>query len=287
MAKAVSDLPNATRPKGLNDPSVLARLGVLLGIFGLNRPYLTVSDVAGLLKASDATAYRYLGELCQIGLLARHAHRYSLGPKVIELEYIMRQFDPVLGKEEETFRTLARSSSCHVLFCNYYGDTIVNVHHEKAEEPLNLTFTKGRSMPLFRGSQARILLANMERRRLKRLFETHIGDEDLLRIGRDWKAFSAEMRKVRNDGYYISRGELDPTTTGIAVPVFEEERILGSLVLAFSSLRPPVLPETVLIAMARATADAMTERIGQQFKARSGDPLDDGRATDPPTVKRG
>ena len=260
--------PDPTSPveNSLNEPSVLGRLGVLLGVFGLSRPYLTVTDVAELLKVSDATAYRYLGELCQIGLLAKHVNGYSLGPKIIELEYIIRQFDPVLGKEEETFRTLARSSGCHVLFCNYYGDTIVNVHHEKTEQPLPLTFTKGRSMPLFRGSQARILLAYMERRRLKKLFDSHCEDDDVRRIGLDWKAFNSEMRKVRSEGYYISREELDQTVTGIAVPVFEEQRILGSLVLAFSSAIPPVLPENVLIAMARVTADAMTKRIASQQK---------------------
>jgi hypothetical protein len=32
---------------------------------------------------------------------------------------------------------------------------------------------------------------------------------------------------------------------------------------------PPALPEHVLMRMAHATADAMTERIGRQFKARS------------------
>lgn len=252
--------------KSLSEPSVLGRLGLLLGAFSLTRPYMTVTDAADLLKVSDATTYRYLSELCQIGLLAKHVLGYSLGPKIIELEYIIRQFDPVLGKEEETFQTLARSSGCHVLFCNYYGDTIVNVHHEKTEQPLALTFTKGRSMPLFRGSQARILLAYMERRRLKKLFDSHCEEDDVRRIALDWKAFNSEMRKVRNAGYYISRAELDQKVTGIAVPVFEEQRILGSLVLAFSSDAPPVLPENVLIAMARATADTITKRIASQQK---------------------
>jgi DNA-binding IclR family transcriptional regulator len=256
--------------KNMSDPSVLGRLGALLEAYAMDRPRLTVADAGDLLKVSEATAYRYLGDLCQIGLLARHAQGYALGPKIIELEYILRQFDPVLGKEEETFRTLARSTNCHVLFCNFYGDTIINVHHEKADEPISLTFIKGRPMPLFRGSQAHILLAYMDRRRLKRLFEKHFEDEDLQRIGADWDSFNTAMRRIRKDGYYISRGELDPTTTGIAVPVLEDARIIGSLVLAFPSDKPAMLPESVLIAMVRATAEAMTERINRQFRPHTG-----------------
>jgi hypothetical protein len=147
-----------------------------------SRRALTVEEVAQIIGASEATAYRYLGELCESGLLSRRTGLYVLGPKVIELEFIIRSCDPIMHASEDVLRRLAETTGCNVLLCNIYNETIVNVFHAFGREPLDLIFTKGRPMPLFRGSQARAILSVLDRRQLKRIFERHEGDPDLKRI---------------------------------------------------------------------------------------------------------
>jgi DNA-binding IclR family transcriptional regulator len=154
-------------PRGPN-VSVLSRMSALLNSFSISKPALTVAEAAGLIGASEATAYRYLGELCHAGLLAKRTGSYVLGPKIIELEYITQTCDPIMRAGEKVMRDLADTLGCHVLLCNIYHETIVNVFHAVGRDPLPLTFTKGRPMPLFRGSQARAILAFLERRRLRR-----------------------------------------------------------------------------------------------------------------------
>jgi DNA-binding IclR family transcriptional regulator len=221
--------------KTANEASVLKRMGSILNLFSDGRPAITVDEVGEAIGVSPATAYRYVGELCGIGLLSRVSGRYVLGPKIIELEYLIRSYDPVIKAGEEIMTGLADMTGCHVLLCNIYDETIVNVFHVEGKSSLQITFTKGKQMPLFRGSQARVILASLDRRKLRRLYDKYLGDPDLVKIGEDWPSFSAALQRVRRQGYYISRGELDPDTTGIAAPVFNENNeVLGSLVLNFS-----------------------------------------------------
>lgn len=245
------------------EASVLGRMSLVLNAFSVSRPALTVEEVAQLIGASEPTAYRYLGELCESGLLSRRTGLYVLGPKVIELEFIIRSCDPIMHASEDVLRRLAETTGCNVLLCNVYNETIVNVFHAAGREPLDLIFTRGRPMPLFRGSQARAILSVLDRRQLKRIFERHEGDPDLKRVAANWDDFKALLQETRRRGYYISRNELDPDVTGIAAPVFDRDRtVLGSLVLAYSSSRPPPISEKALAQIVVDTATTLSGSNG-------------------------
>jgi DNA-binding IclR family transcriptional regulator len=248
--------------KTANESSVLKRMASILNLFSEGRTSITIDEVGEAIGVSPATAYRYMGELSGIGLLSRVSGRYVLGPKIIELEYLIRSYDPVIKSGEEIMTGMADMTGCHVLLCNIYNETIVNVFHAEGKDSLKVTFTKGKQMPLFRGSQARVILASLDRRKLRRLYDKHLENPDLLTLGRDWPSFRTELQRVRRQGYYISRDELDPGTTGIAAPVFNENNeVLGSLVLVFSSSRTPWLSETALVQIVVENAREISRRV--------------------------
>jgi DNA-binding IclR family transcriptional regulator len=143
---------------------------------------------------------------------------------------------------------------------------MVNVHHIRGGQTLNITYTKGLPMPMFRGSQASIVLAHMERRKLKRLYEQAAQDPEqkaqLRHLGEDWQAFSKTLRQVRSQGYYISRGELDAEVTGIAAPIFGENgAVQASLVIVRDSAQPSRLSEAALINLTVQTAQEISARV--------------------------
>jgi DNA-binding IclR family transcriptional regulator len=248
--------------KTANESSVLKRMASILNLFSEGRTSITIDEVGEAIGVSPATAYRYVGELGGIGLLSRVSGRYVLGPKIIELEYLIRSYDPVIKSGEEIMTGMADMTGCHVLLCNIYNETIVNVFHAEGKDSLKVTFTKGKQMPLFRGSQARVILASLERRKLRRLYDKHLENPDLMMLGRDWPSFRTELQRVRRQGYYISRDELDPDTTGIAAPVFNENNeVLGSLVLVFASSRTPWLSETALVQIVVENAREISRRV--------------------------
>lgn len=249
-------------------PSVISRVAAILNLFEERKPLVAIEEIALALDVSMPSAYRYAGDMMHAGLLSRTSGRYRLGPKIIELEYLIRSYDPIIRAGRDLMNSLADSTGCNVLLCNVYGETIVNVFHAEGKRPMRVTYTKGLAMPLFRGSQAHIILACMDRRKLKRLYESAASDPsqfaDAQAIGSDWTAFSKALRQIRNQGYYVSRGELDSDVTGIAAPVFGEgQEILGSLVLIFHSDEPPWMSEDALVSLTVENASEISKRIEQ------------------------
>ena len=247
-------------------PSVIGRVIAVLDLFGRNRLLVGVDEIAAALRLSSASAYRYASELQGAGLLVRHAGGYRLGPKIIELEYLIRSFDPIIRAGEELMKPIAGRTGHDVLLCNVYDETIVNVLHVRGTHPTPLTYTKGLPMPLFRGAQAKVVLAYMDRRRLRRVFERSIADNnlsaDVREIGNDWSSFASTLRAIRRQGHYLARGELDQGLVGIAAPVLDAGGdILGSLVVIAEARHTSADEESALIALVMDNAEKLSSRI--------------------------
>jgi len=249
-------------------PSVISRVVAILSAFSERTSLLTIEEISKMLDISAASAYRYVSDLTQAGLLSRTSGSYRLGPKIIELEYLFQSYDPILQAGRDLMTGLAGFTGCNVLLCNVYDQTIVNVLQVNGKHPIKIAYSKGKPMPLFRGAQAHIILAYMDNRKLKRLYEASIKDPataaDALAIGSDWRAFSKQIRHIRTQGYYVSHEQLEADIVGIAAPVFgEKQEILGSLVLILNEKNPPTMGEETLIELVVKGASEISKRVEQ------------------------
>ncbi|HQQ69410.1 MAG TPA: IclR family transcriptional regulator C-terminal domain-containing protein [Alicycliphilus sp.] len=253
--------PSSTKSAS-GEASVLKRVATILDLMTEEASSITVSDVEAALQVSPATAYRYLSELCDAGLLHRVSGTYSPGPKVLELEYLIRKFDPILRVTGELMTELSANTGCHVLLSRLYGQGLVNVFYAKAPALPDIPFIPGRRLPFFRGSQSRAVLPWMDRRKLKRIYEMHPDDPWRNRIGETWEQFAAANTAVKRAGYYISRNELAEGATGIAAPVFDEaNEPIGALTLTYSSSKPPWMGEELLIGIVTKNAELVSQRV--------------------------
>jgi DNA-binding IclR family transcriptional regulator len=256
----VKSTPSSKSSAG--EASVLKRVAAILELMTEDAPSTTVGDVEAALQVSPATAYRYLSELCEIGLLHRVSGVYAPGPKVLELGYLINTFDPMLQKTGELMAELSTRTGCHVLLSRLYGESLVNVFYVKAPALADIPFIPGRRLPLFRGSQSRAVLPWIERRKLKKIYEAHPDDPWRNTIGETWPLFNAANAAVKRAGYYISRSELAEGVTGIAAPVFDESgEPLGALTLTFDSATPPWMGEELLIGIVTQNAELISQRI--------------------------
>ncbi|MFT3666979.1 IclR family transcriptional regulator [Piscinibacter sp.] len=240
----------------------------ILNLFSGEHTLISVDEIAPALSMSAASAYRYASELTEAGLLARSTGRFRLGPKIIELEYLIRCYDPIISVAQDLMTGLSELTGSDVLLCNFYENTIVNVSHVRGPTLLDITYTKGLPMPLFRGSQAHVLLAHLDRRKLRRLFDAGMADPataaDVRAIGAEWPAFLATLKRIREQGHYISRGELDTRICGIAAPVFGENGdIVSSIVVASDMHSPPRMSEHSMVQMLTHTARELSQRLQQ------------------------
>ena len=229
-------------PPVTGEGSSLSRMLAVVDLFSEDASVWTVDDIALALGYTRATAYRYVGELHDSGLLTRVGRgAYALGPRIIELDRQIRRCDPLLIAGEPVMHALLSPNLGQVvLLCSLFRDKVLCIHQEGHDRKLALSYARGRPMPLFRGATSKAILANIPERRLTRLFLDHQDEIAKAGLGTDRTEFLASMRTIRRAGYAMTHADLDPGVIGVGVPVFGgEHTVLGSLSVVFDEKRFP------------------------------------------------
>lgn len=235
-----------------------ARMIDVLDLYSEHDTLLTAEDVAARMGISRPTAFRYVRELSRTGFLANYSGRYSLGARIITLDHRIRESDPVLRAARDAMRQLSEETACSAILCRMYNDEIINVHHEVVEnDDSGVTFGRGRTLPLFRGSASKVMLANLPATRLKRICQRHPDDPDLRALGEDWPAIRAYFAEIRRVGHYVSNEEVDYRTVGVAAPLqVPEVGTVAVVSLVFSVKRLVMLrPEGLAEQLKKRLAD--------------------------------
>jgi DNA-binding IclR family transcriptional regulator len=240
----------------------LRRMLAVLQLIQPQRPTVDIELIQTELGYPQATAYRYVRELLDVGLLVRLPGGWGLGPRIIEFDLLIRESDPLLNRSRDLMRDLVAQTGLNVLLSALYEDTVISIHQEFGLDARELNFGRGRPMPLFRSATSKVILAHLPPRRLRRLHDAHADSADLRALGADWRAFSRAMLALRRQGWCESHGELDPDKTGLAAPIFDDAgRVLGSLTLVGSSQRFAAFQTRYLSGLVTDSAREITRRV--------------------------
>jgi DNA-binding IclR family transcriptional regulator len=236
----------------------LRKMLAILDQFDTPAPLISADEIIGKLNYSRPQGYRYIKELCAAGLLIRFKSGYTLGPRCIEFDFLIRQSDPLLRASEPVMRQVSRQNGCDVLLASMYGDRIVAVHHERGTDPTTISFGRGRRMPLFRGAGSKVILAALPKAMQMKLIDAHQHELASSMLGKSWDEISAALRSIRKSGYAVSVGELDVSNVGIGVPLVSEEAAFpSSIVLVLSATRYKTTSLSSVVEIALAGRDAV------------------------------
>ncbi|WP_353236236.1 IclR family transcriptional regulator [Diaphorobacter ruginosibacter] len=200
--------------------SQLNKVLQVLDLFSAQVPTLTAEQIAQRLDLSRPTAFRYVRQLCDAGLLLSISGSYALGPRIIELDCCIRLSDPILAHSRDALRTLAGTQACMAVLVTMYGDQVIHVHSESGHGSTELQFSRGRRLPLLQGAASKIILAHQPVSRLRRLFQRCREDGQAQAISDDVSGFLKYFRMIRQQGFYVSRSEVEQDVTGVAAPIF-------------------------------------------------------------------
>ena len=237
----------------------------VLDLFRPDQPVIDVEVICKELGYAPASAYRYLRELGDVGLLVRLPRGYSLGPRVIELERQMTEYDPLIVQSRDLVHGLCQETGLDVLISEWYGGAVVNVLIQRGRDEGPVGGGRGRAIDLFQSATARVVLAYLLPRQIRKVFDAHADKPEWAHLHLDWKVFSKALLAIRKQGYCISESELHTGRMGVAAPIFDEkQRVLGSMTLVgrttrFRSFEEPYLSQLIT----RAAAD-LTARIARQ-----------------------
>lgn len=197
------------------------RVFAILDLFSQDRPVWQPDEINEALGYSRPTGYRYVKELVDAGMLQKvSAGRYALGGRIIELDYQLRQSDPVLLAAIPVMQRLSeRTGFDAVLTVMFAGPRVVDIHRISADKDLQLAYGRGRPRPVFRSGAPKVLLSQLPRAPLVKIYEAHAAEIAENAMGTSWAEFRALLTQIKKAGYYKSLGELEPRLGSIAVPV--------------------------------------------------------------------
>ena len=220
-------------------PGSLVRMLGVLDQFAPDQPVIRVDDLQLRLGYTKSTAYRYVKALCDAGLLAQASQgRYSLGPRIVELERLMRIADPLLQAGEAVLPQLAAEiPNSMVLLCSLYRDKVLCVHREGPEtietggRRISILRARGLPLPLFQGAASLAILASLPTPRVRALFLHRQAEMMAAGLGEDWHAVRQRLLGIRRDGQVTTVGRYNRHLAAVSVPVRSRDgaQVAGSL----------------------------------------------------------
>ena len=234
------------------------RLFAILDLFTEDRLEWTPQEIMATLGYTRPTLYRYLRTLKDAGFLTSLPGRgFTLGPRVVELDFLVRRSDPVVEIGRDQVEALASRYPCSSLLVRYYGKKLLCVHSACSIPDPRSSYPRGRPMPLARGAISRAILANLPRRQQKPIIAEALEDFSEIGIGASVEEVLDSLRGIRRRGYSIAYGEVTPGVVGIAAPVFDAGRLpIAALCITIeeATLKDKGLTETQIAESVREAA---------------------------------
>lgn len=241
-----------------------ARALAVLHLFSRERPVWQPDEINEALGYTRATGYRYVKDLVEAGFLQKvSAGRYALGGLIIELDYQLRQSDPVLLVAMPVMEALAAETGFDVVLSVLFGGPkVIDVHRVSGQSSLTLAYGRGRPRPLFRSGAPKVLLSGLPRAPLVKLYKDRAVEIAAHGMGNSWSDFRAYLSRVRKQGFYFSVGELEAGIGAAVVPVFNRDgETVAAMALVASEERITRQSEAKLRAWLESASAAIRDRL--------------------------
>lgn len=235
----------------------------ILGLFSEQRLTVSAAELAAEFGIARSTAYRYLQTLMTSGFLEENPRGgFRLGLRVFELARIARRSYGLSDIAMPLLEQLAESTGETALLTRRSGDRSVCLERVQSEsQRVRLTYERGSALALNAGASAWVLLAWEE----SDVVEGLLASSTLSKYTENTLTSRAEiierLRAVREAGYAVSYGELDPDAIGIGAPVFGDDGsvVAGVSVVALRRRTEGIVDD--LVAKVRDAASKISETL--------------------------
>jgi IclR family transcriptional regulator, mhp operon transcriptional activator len=236
-------------------------------LVALNRRRLpSVVELAHDTRLPRPTVYRLLETLTRAGFVARASphDRYCLTSRVRALSDGFTEDDWVADIAAPLMIELTQRVVWPVALMTFEAGRMLVRETTHQASTLSIDHGMiGRSLPMLRTAAGRCYLAicpPKERRAILEMLSISKSSEDL--GAREKKRLTALLDEIRAKGYAIQDREINPKTTGIAVPIRLGTRVLGSLSLIWiSSALTIERAEDELLPLLTLTASCIADAI--------------------------
>jgi DNA-binding IclR family transcriptional regulator len=230
---------------------------------------VTAETMLAALGFTRSTLYRHLKILTETGLITSLPDAgFTLGPRIVELDYKMRQRDPLLAAAQPLMIELAQSERGVALLCRRYKDKVLCIHQERGDVAFRSNYTRGLGRPLFRGAASRVILAHLSGPTVSRLYADAPEAFAAGGLGETQAEARSALRRIRAAGFDVTHGQVTAGVTGVAAPLLDRGGdVLGSLSLTLPARERDATELQRLGERVRFCAGVVRTTLGQEYSA--------------------
>jgi len=207
----------------------------VLDLFSKSRPLWTSDELMQELGYTRPTLYRYLKSLKDCGpLMSTRGDRLTLGPRVVEMDYLSRRADPLVAACLPHLAQLTDAHPSTALIVRWYGDKMLCVASQSSTPNPVSSYPRGRPMPMGRGAIARSIMAFLPKQQLMPLIARNAEDLRGVGLGETAEDVRSVLKRIRRAGVAVAFGEVTPGAIGIAAPILDAKYPVASLCLTIA-----------------------------------------------------
>ncbi len=230
-----------------------------------------VRELAVGLGLSPSTAHRLLSELMQADFVKHNPHngRYSLSLEFLRLAHLTVAH---LSLQQVALSHMRRLTDA----CN--ETSILGVYDSMHQEMMFLAMIESshslryaielnKWLPVYVGGSGLAIMAYLSETEISAIIDrTQLVPLTSRSITERYR-LEAELQKIREHGYAITRGQRTPGAVGLAAPIFNSNgEVVGDICLTIPETRFDPASETGIAELLKVCASEVTKAIGGRAK---------------------
>jgi IclR family KDG regulon transcriptional repressor len=245
----------------------------IVALFNLNNPEIGVTEAAEKLQITKSTATRLMQTLASADILARSPNnrKYRLGAKVMELaETFISQVD--LKNISQPYLEYLRTQTGETVNIDIVdGDERICVLALESLYNLRLFQVAGQRAPLTAGAPGKLLTAYLPENKVEQIINKQGLPAYTKYTITSKSKFKEEIRKIRESGYSISKGEHYDFCFGISAPIKDYSgKVIAALTSSGVLMRLNPQKEEEIKKQVMETAAQISRDLGYWRKTEKG-----------------
>lgn len=231
VRRAASTQPERSEDSGTS-LGIERALQIVFAVAASREPDIGVSELARTLGLSKAVVHRVLRTLVAADFfsLDERTRRYRLGPGAVSVGLAaMAQMEVPKVAQPHLEQLVARTQETATLSARY-GRNRMYLAQVLSPQEIRMSVQLGKLYPLHAGSSSKAILAALSDTEVEGYLAEVALDELTPITIHDPEALREEVRRVRETGFSVSRGERQPGAGSVGAPIFDATgRVYGSI----------------------------------------------------------
>lgn len=256
----MSPTPADSTPRPRSGTESSRKVLSLLLSFTEERHTQTVQELAEQIDVPASTAYRYVGQLRELGLLEEsEIGGYRVTMRSVGLARAARAASAGLTTlARPAVVDLSRRTGETALLVKRLGQATVAVEKEESARRVRMAYDIGALMSLHRGAAARVLLAALPEPERAKYYRAVWRLEEAPDLPSE-----QDLDLVREQGWSESFGQVEDGIWGTAAPVLEGGEVVAALSVAGPLFRLDEARRREIVTEVAAAAERLSAQLGE------------------------